>query len=317
MGNVWDILNNYSGSILLGLFAAGLIAVLGIVLTRLISSLGAVQESPGFLPMLAIGGVISLILVLTIVATIFSILGITNKTQAMGLPEGSIRAVIALSLIVLFAILSVFLYRGVSEGGPLYTIQHLSDDERAKFLSDRPTIRDVQAVVVVDAKKEPIKNASGKLLYDISYRGPPNPVGDDFAKQLLVLLGTLMTAITSFYLGAGTAQSAASTSQAAASSHPAPTVSVVSPTVHSIATGGAVIHLQVTGTNLNIITRVKIARAGVEVAARNVASNPTSVTCDVDVSTTTTPPGGAAWDVVVEDGASISVRLPGALTINA
>jgi len=56
MGNVWDILNNYSGSILLGLFAAGLIAVLGIVLTRLISSLGAVQESPGFLPMLAIGG---------------------------------------------------------------------------------------------------------------------------------------------------------------------------------------------------------------------------------------------------------------------
>ena len=217
---------------------------------------------------------------------------------------------------MLFAILSVFLYRGVSGGGPLYTIQHLSDDERAKFLSDRPTIRDVQAVVVVDAKKEPIKNASGKLLYDISYRGS-NAVGDDFAKQLLVLLGTLMTAITSFYLGAGTAQSAASTSQAAASSHPAPTVSVVSPTVHSIATGGAVIHLQVTGTNLNIITRVKIARAGVEVAARNVASNPTSVTCDVDVSAATTPPGGAAWDVVVEDGASISVRLPGALTINA
>ena len=43
------------------------------------------------LPLLAIGGVIVLILVLTIVAAIFGFLGLANKDQAMGLPEGSIR----------------------------------------------------------------------------------------------------------------------------------------------------------------------------------------------------------------------------------
>ena len=68
----------------------------------------APPDAGGSLPLLAIGGVVVLIFMLATVSMIFSALGLTNKELAMGLPEGSIRAVIALSLIVLFAILSDF-----------------------------------------------------------------------------------------------------------------------------------------------------------------------------------------------------------------
>lgn len=245
----------------------------------------------------------------------------------MGLPEGSIRAVIALSLIVLFAILSVFLYQGVSTSGPVNTIENLSDAERAQFIRDHTTARDIQAVLVKDKdgqpllikdkEEQPLRNPDGtpKFLYNVSYRSA-NPTSDDFAKQLLVLLGTLMTAITSFYLGAGTAMSAATAGQTAVLASPPPTVSGIKPASHSIANDGPVIHLEVMGANLNIVTHVKIVRTGAQpVIGTNVGSSPTRVTCDIPVSAATTPPG-VPWDVVVDDGGAKSATLPGALTIN-
>jgi hypothetical protein len=313
MDMIWQTLKNYGGPILLGFGVVALVGGLFFVFIKLVqlSTFGFTGAS---LSLLAIGGVLVLIFMLTAVAMIFSILGLTDKTQAMGLPEGSIRAVIALSLIVLFAILSVFLYQGVSLGGQVNTIVDLSDADRAQFLRDHPTALDLQAVLSKDPTGQPLKNTDGtpKNLYTVTYRSA-NPTSDDFAKQMLVLLGTLMTAVTSFYLGAGTATSAAAAA-AQTTAIPPPTASGIKPTVHSIATGGPVIRLQVMGNNLNVITRVKIVRAGIQIAGTNVASNATSVTCDIAVSAATTPPG-PPWDVVVDDGGSISASLPGALTI--
>ena len=256
------------------------------------------------LPLLAIGGVIVLILVLTIVSMVFSILGLTNKDQAMGLPEGSIRSVIAISLIVLFAILAVFLYDGVKYGTE-YRIENLPDAVRLQLIKDHPTETNIQS------SPNGKVTADNQPLYDLIY-SKPNPASDDFAKQLLILLGTLMTAITSFYLGAGTATSAAS--QAANTSMP--TVTGIDPTTHSMAKGGATIHLQVLGNNLNVVTHVKIVRGGLQIVGTNVRSNPTSVTCDIAVSQQTTPPDGP-WDVVADDGGSKSATFQRALTINA
>jgi len=256
------------------------------------------------LPLLAIGGVILLILLLTIVSMVFSLLGLTNKDQAMGLPEGSIRSVIAISLIVLFAILAVFLYDGIKYG-TVYEIKNLSDAQRLQFIKDHPAAPNIQSFPNGTA------TADNQPLYDVTYSSA-NPASDDFAKQLLVLLGTLMTAITSFYLGAGTATSAAS--QAASTAMP--TLTGIDPTTHSIAKDGVTIHLQVLGNNLNIVTHAKIVRGSLQIVGTNVRSNPTSVTCDIAVSQQTTPPDGP-WDVVVDDGGSKSATLQGALTINA
>jgi hypothetical protein len=302
MKQMLDFIKNNGGSVLLLL---ALVVALYLGFNQLIG-LGNSQTTVMSLPLLAIGGVILLILALTIVALIFSLLNINDKTQAMGLPDGSIRAVIALSLIVLFAILSVYLYEGAN--GELNTIQNLSDMDRVRFIQDHPTARDLQSV--------PVKDKSGKptSLYNVTYRSATNTTREDFAKQLLVLLGTLMTAITSFYLGAGTATSAAAAAQP--DSTPPPTVSSIDPTSYSLSNRGPVIQLKIMGNNLNIITHAKIVKAGVPVIGTNVQSNPTQVTCSIAVNAAIMVPG-STWDVVVDDGASKSATLPAALTINA
>jgi hypothetical protein len=311
MNQILKALQNLSVAV--ALLVSMLVGALLFMAWGLLTLINSKVDPSTSLPLLAIGGVIMLILLLTIVAVIFWLLDLADKSQAMGLPEGSIRAVIALSLIVLFAILAVFLYEGVN--GPVSTIEYLSEADRSEFFKAHPTAQDVQSVLAKDPTGQPIKKADGTPVYTVTYRSGSNATSNDFAKQLLVLLGTLMTAITSFYLGAGTATSAASAAaQAVDLAKTLPTITSVHPTQYSISNNGPLIHLQVLGNNLNIITHVKIVRAGVQVIGTNVASNPTSVTCDIAVSKETTPPG-SPWDVVIDDGASKSTTLKSALTI--
>jgi hypothetical protein len=199
----------------------------------------------------------------------------------------------------------------------------LSDADRLQFIKDHPNARDLQAIVTKDDAGKPVvakdekgldlKNADGspKYLYDVSYRST-NSASEDFAKQLLVLLGTLMTAVTSFYLGAGTVTSAVKTgSESAAAAIPPPIPSGIKPDTHSIATAGP-LQLEITGTNLNIITRVRIVKAGTPpIVGTKVGSSPTRITCELDVSKAT--PG--TYDIEIDDGGSKSAKLPGKLTL--
>ena len=299
-----DTWNKYSGNLLTGFGALAPLAVLvGMfwLLTRLS------RDGSGSLALLAIGGVVVLILLLTAVAMVFSILQLTNNTQAMGLPEGSIRAVIALSLIVLFAILSVFLYEGVSKGS-LIVNNRVPETVRIQIIREHAA-QDVQSVLLKDKSDDGKEN-----LYDVSYRST-NTTADDFAKQMLVLLGTLMTAVTSFYLGAGTATTAAkaggdAAKEAAANS---PTVTKFDPTSYANASGSPM-KLQLTGTNLDVVSRVKITNAaGLESNGTIVSKTATSLSCEIPVSAATTPPG--PWAIVVGDGGSKSFTLPEKLTI--
>lgn len=300
-------LERFAGELLLGIAALAALGVLGLLfgtLTKL------APTSQGALPLLAIGGIVVLVLLLASVAIVFKILGLTNETQAMGLPEGSIRAVISLSLIVLFAILSVFLYQGV--GGSLSTISNLTDAERLQFFRDHPTAQAIQSVLVrekngdpvilkKDEKGEPIKTADGKLpyLYEVTYR-TPNSSSDDFAKQLLVLLGTLMTAVTSFYLGAGTVTSAVKAGDRALqtdAANSAAKVSDIEPKTYKVA-DGPTLPLKVSGINLGKVSAVKIVRNGSDpVIGTDLKKSSTSVTCNLAVNANMT---GNSWDVVIE-----------------
>jgi hypothetical protein len=109
------------------------------------------------LPLIVIVGVIVLLIVIALVTFTFSVLGLTSKKEALGLPDGSVRSIIALMLLVLFSILAIYLYNSVAEGK--------SADPNAK-----------------DAV--------------------------DIAKQLITLLGTLVTAVASFYFASNAVESA-------------------------------------------------------------------------------------------------------------
>jgi hypothetical protein len=147
------------------------------------------------LPIIVIGGVFVLLTTLGLLAAGFATLQLANEKQPLALPEGSIRAVIALMLVVLFTIISIFLYISLSNGTKIQTLDiasNLTDQQRAEFVS-RSTVN----IILI----QPIERPGEAPRYTVYYQNRSG-VADDFAKQLLILLGTLVTAVASFYFGA-------------------------------------------------------------------------------------------------------------------
>jgi hypothetical protein len=68
------------------------------------------------LGLVIIVGVVVLMILLFIMAAGFTYFKLSDPKQALGLPEGTIRALIALILIMLFIITGVYLFRTVGEG---------------------------------------------------------------------------------------------------------------------------------------------------------------------------------------------------------
>jgi len=84
-------------------------------------------DSSVVLTLVVIAGVIGLLAVLMMAALAFSAVRLADPAQALGLPEGSVRAVIALSLIVIFVITVVFLFGGL--GTRRNQIEHLTFEQ--------------------------------------------------------------------------------------------------------------------------------------------------------------------------------------------
>src|SRR5712691_102265 len=96
--------------------AVGLLCFLAFVLLFfMLKGMLALDDPAIRLPVLVITGVMALFATLALVAVTFSVAGLTDPTQALGLPEGSVRAAIALSLIVIFAITSIYLHASLKD----------------------------------------------------------------------------------------------------------------------------------------------------------------------------------------------------------
>ena len=278
-----------------GVLAIVLLAAILLLATWLLNQLGA--ETWLSLPVLAILGMLLLLTTLAAVSVAFGHFGLSDKSQALALPEGSIRAVIALSLVIIFAILTVFLYGTLASGTQQPRITEVANFDRAEILRNNPSIKDVVQISQDPATKK----------YTIALVMAVDPAGADFGKQLLTLVGTLMTAVTAFYFGAKTAAAAA---QGAEAKKPPLTLRSITPATRNRADGP--FSLSITGDNLNTVTSVKIVQDNAQIDATGVHSNPNSVLCIVPIGTAT-PTG--AWDVVVVDSDTSSERLPGALAI--
>ncbi|MCU7376180.1 hypothetical protein PEC18_36690 [Paucibacter sp. O1-1] len=158
------------------------------------------------LPVLAILGIMILLGTLSLVAMLFRQLDLTDKGQPLALPPGSMRATIALALIVLFAIISITLYMSISDGGEPYKLPGLRETERNALVVaaasrvvetfDDQCAKPTQAPVAGSA---PPSCATDDRRYIVVLRPAPSSEAVDLAKQLLVLVGTLMTSVTSYY----------------------------------------------------------------------------------------------------------------------
>ena len=174
-----------------------------------IEKLGAIPVMG--LPILVIFGIMILFGALALISTLFARLNLSDPNQALALPEGSIRAAIALALIVLFAIISIMLYQSVSKP---YVIPGLRETDKSEMVKDpgnrviavvpekcaspsTPTGADGQTANATGNSAE--KCAPENLRFSVHVRQPPGQESTDLAKQLLILIGTLMTSVTSFY----------------------------------------------------------------------------------------------------------------------
>ncbi|MFK8252745.1 hypothetical protein [Ancylobacter terrae] len=233
------------------------------------------------LPLLAIGAVIVLIILLCTMSVVFASYGLQDKSQALALPEGSIRAVIALMLIVLFAILSIYLFGSLS-GGPRTSLGVL----------DEAVVGQLKERFGTGVMALPVAGDKGKFTVWLSE--PISAEGVDFARQLLVLVGTLVTSISSFYFGSKTANEAVERATAPS----APVVELLDPTGYARGSGPQPFLLK--GRNLGNVFGASIALGGRQVAASGIdASVPGELRFTLEV-----PEGepDGDWALTLADG---------------
>lgn len=192
------------------------------------------------LPMLVVAGVIALLGAIGFLVVVFAFFNLQNSNQALGLPDGSVRAVVALMLLIIFSILAVYYFEELAKGVAT---------QRA-----------------------------------------------DFAKQVVALMGTLLTAVTTFYFGAKSSSDALGATGTAGAT--------VTPELHGIEPShgapGGTYRVTIFGTNLLTANVAKLVRPDDEVRGTWVLSGPSVVRVDFNI-----PPATAdgTWDVVVETAA--------------
>ncbi len=180
-----------------GAFGAGLVLVVVPIVALcfgLYFDVGA--GARGFaLPILAIFGIMILFGSLALVSTLFARLSLSDRTQALALPRGSVRAALALALVVLFSIISITLYESAADP---YEITGLTEAQVEALK------RDVTNRVVAI-----VPTCSGSACtFSVHVIQAGDPEANALAKQLLVLIGTLMTSVTSFYFASRAGESA-------------------------------------------------------------------------------------------------------------
>ena len=162
-------------------------------------------DDPYIVIVLLVAGFVSVTLLLYLGTIILRTAGLGMRGEALGMPEGSIRALIAMSLILIFAIIGVtVLYSGL--GGKETVSKGITADE-----IDRLENVQIVGITVVAPAASPSPER-----FDVTARAELSQAGHDFGLQLLSTVSTLVVAVAGFYFGSRSVAQAAKTSNEAA-----------------------------------------------------------------------------------------------------
>lgn len=159
----------------------------------LISSEGSTVSPEIIYTLWLVLGALALLGVLMIVALVINVVvGKRAVPGPLGLPEGSIRAVIALLLLLIFASSTVFLYTQIRAGeGDGFVSSGLSVDALRGLPQDR-----VLEVVAENAEEPVAANRTYRARLAAAH-----PDSFEFGKTAALTIGTLMIAVSGFYFG--------------------------------------------------------------------------------------------------------------------
>jgi hypothetical protein len=284
---------------LLWLFLAALILIVvgGGVLIYLLTT-KFTPDPEIIMGIMIVFSIAALMTVLYLLAAGFSSMQLTDPTQALGLPEGSIRAMIALVLIMVFIIFGIFLFRKVGIPSSIYI------GETDKISNVKADTTKTSLIFIANT------NNDGSKGYHVYAREAINEEGKRLAQQLITTVGTLVVAIASFYFGTTAMSSAAQKERdtiiAAQTSNP-----VIDDITPKEGEKGKVIDMEIVGTDFNKARTVQLVRGSEKMICTGVSSNATKIQCKVMIDK---EPDGK-WDVIVSNDDGKQAKLSEAFTI--
>jgi IPT/TIG domain len=272
-----------------------LVASLIIILAVLVALYRWLSERAIFypefaLPMLLLAAIVVFFGGIAVLVNVYRSVGLHDKRHALGLPEGSVRAIIALILIFLFFVAMTFIYFSVVRGQPNRMLRGLTP---AQFTQ-------IPASEIISST--PIPATGTPTSYNVVIQGSVPTAAEDIGKNVIIILGTLVTAVASFYFGSKSATSAAVAGaqiRAGGITPPIPHVTGIAPGGGPTVGGTAV---TLTGSGFSGATAVNF---GTEPATDFTSNSETQITAE-------SPPGTGTADVTVTTPAGVSVASPAA-----
>lgn len=172
----------------------GAAVVVGFLIYAYISTWGKDGPSKGLEGVvLLVAGFVTVALLLYVGALVMRALDMGAPGEALGMPEGSIRALIAMSLILIFAIIGILVFNAGSAGTELVSL----GVNQAQI----DALRADGAIVVKQILQTPVPAAPAVPLYDVTTRTAMTQEAHDFGLQLMTTVSTLVVAVAGFYFG--------------------------------------------------------------------------------------------------------------------
>ena len=152
----------------------------GIAIVMLVILAADFSESVLSVPLVIVFAIIVFLGALTISASIFDHYKLSDKYEALGLPSGSVRALIALTLILIFAIMVIFMSSNLAV---IKEYQYVGNSTLGN------------STVIYGGKEYTATNGTITLLVG------PSEAAINFSNQVLTTVSTLVVALAGFYFG--------------------------------------------------------------------------------------------------------------------
>ena len=164
-------------------------------LVAFVATVAATSSSvPTSLAFAAMSGVVLLSLTLIGIMVLTRAVGMTDATQALGLPQGSVRALLAFALAIVFVAVASWTLGGLFDPmGPQVAKELGLPEDVAKFLTPYQNDR----YIIVESQSDNKTTSASVYLR----REAPEPAVVDIAKQIVTISATVLVTIVGFYFG--------------------------------------------------------------------------------------------------------------------
>jgi energy-coupling factor transporter transmembrane protein EcfT len=249
------------------------------------------------MPVITSIAVIEFLCTMAGISVVFSTAGVGTRDSALGLPDGSIRALLALSLLLLFGLLTMFLFNTI-DGRSRHVVKGLP----STYTEDTVRQQHSSAVDISIKTEGQTKTAE--------WSEPASSSSVQFANTVLTLMGTLITAVTSFYFGTNSAIAVQSAVQKRPAD-PKPTGYEKNPVPRN---PSGLTSVTVVGSSLNEIVSVELTSVD---GAKKLVPSVQPKSNDGAVTFSIKDDAGIAgkWNIVLIDNKGVRISVPGPLEV--